>query len=254
MTDRKQREALWLFRERVYWEGFDRRRDALFDLLDALLVTGLVPSFVHLSLSALCQRGWGSAYEALADGRLDAPWLRRLGREVPLEGPRWTRWTPASGRAVTPSAAPSAASITMSRHSAGQPIVAGWSYSWLAQLSLSRDSWPAPLDVRRVPAADNPHSVAVAQIRDHAGGLPTDVVPTYVFDAGYDPVRLARALGEWDGERGAVLVRLRRDRCFYADPPVPDGPKVGRPGRQGAQFACRDQATWPTPTAHYAAQ
>ena len=139
-----------------------------------------------------------------------------------------------------------------SRHSAGQPIVAGWSYSWLAQLSLSKDSWTAPLDVRRVPATDNPHSTAVAQIQDHVATLPGEVVPTYVLDAGYDPVRLARELGELDGERVAVLVRLRRDRCFYADPPTPTGPKVGRPGRHGAKFACRDATTWPEPTAAYA--
>lgn len=48
MQDWKQRVAVWLFRERVY-HTFERRRDALFDLLDALLVAGLVPSFVHLS-------------------------------------------------------------------------------------------------------------------------------------------------------------------------------------------------------------
>jgi hypothetical protein len=104
-----------------------------------------------------------------------------------------------------------------------------------------------------VPAADNPHSTAAAQIRDHVATLPAEPVPTYVFDAGYDPVRLARELGELDGEqRVAVLVRLRRDRCFYADPPAPTGPKVGRPGRHGAKFACRDETTWSEPTACYA--
>ena len=41
--DRTYREALWLFREQVY-HAFDRRRDALFEVLDALLVTGSAPS------------------------------------------------------------------------------------------------------------------------------------------------------------------------------------------------------------------
>jgi len=61
MEDRTQREALWVFRERVY-HAFGRRRDALCELLDALLVAGLVPALVHLSLAGLFRRGWGSAY------------------------------------------------------------------------------------------------------------------------------------------------------------------------------------------------
>jgi hypothetical protein len=37
-----------------------------------------------------------------------------------------------------------------SRHSAGQPIVAGWAYQLVAGLSFERDSWVSPLDARRV--------------------------------------------------------------------------------------------------------
>lgn len=36
-----------------------------------------------------------------------------------------------------------------SRHSADQPIVARWSYRWIAQLGSPHDSWIAPVDVRR---------------------------------------------------------------------------------------------------------
>jgi hypothetical protein len=51
-----------------------------------------------------------------------------------------------------------------SRHSAGQPIVAGWAYQWIAQLSLTRDSLTVPLDVRRVHPRESAAAVAVAQI------------------------------------------------------------------------------------------
>jgi len=45
-----------------------------------------------------------------------------------------------------------------------------------------------------------------------------------------------------------VLVRLRSDRCFYADsPPRPPG-AAGRPRRHGAKFNYADSATWPAPT------
>jgi len=60
MQDRRQREALGVCREPVY-RALVRRRNALFELLDAMLVASAVPSFVHLSLARLFQRGWGSA-------------------------------------------------------------------------------------------------------------------------------------------------------------------------------------------------
>ncbi len=37
-----------------------------------------------------------------------------------------------------------------SRHSAGQPIIAGWAYQFIAELNFVRESWTAPVDVRRV--------------------------------------------------------------------------------------------------------
>jgi len=42
-----------------------------------------------------------------------------------------------------------------SRHSAGQPIVAGWAYQWIARLGFARESWTAPVDVERVPPTKN---------------------------------------------------------------------------------------------------
>ena len=80
--------------------------------------------------------------------------------------------------------------------------------------------------------------------RDDGDGGP---VPLFVFDAGYDSAQLTLDLAE---ARVAVLVRLRADRCFYADPPpAARSPKGGRPRRHGAKFNFADPATWPTPTA-----
>ena len=52
-----------------------------------------------------------------------------------------------------------------SRHSAGQPIVAGWAYQLVAQLGFERDSWVAPVDARRVRPAENTDETAAAQVR-----------------------------------------------------------------------------------------
>jgi hypothetical protein len=61
---------LCAFRSRLYG-CFRRRVDALFELCDALLTAGSVPSPVHLSLVPVHRRGWGSLYAALEKGRID---------------------------------------------------------------------------------------------------------------------------------------------------------------------------------------
>jgi hypothetical protein len=140
-----------------------------------------------------------------------------------------------------------------SRHSAGQPIVAGWAYQWLAQLSFTRDSWTTPLDVRRVHPRENAHTVAVEQIMTLVGQRPRSAAtPLFVFDAGYDSAHLTQGLAEVPV---AILVRLRADRCFYADPPsATPSPKGGRPRTHGTKFACKDSATWPATSAEHVAE
>ncbi len=124
MSDRSQGEALWLVRERVYHEGFERRRDALFDLIDALLVRGSVPAFVHLSLAQLFRRGWGSAYDALADGRLDEPILREIVGSFPLDdgAPLYALVTRVRPRCDAECSPQRGLYYSASRQSAGQPI------------------------------------------------------------------------------------------------------------------------------------
>src|SRR5918995_5514692 len=241
------------FRAGVY-QRFGSRRDALFEVLDAAMVAGLVPSLAHLSLMAAHRRRWGSLYDALAVGTLDAPALRELVGRWPLDDgqPIYALDTSVWPRDDAETSPGRGYHYSASRQSAGQPIVAGWSYGWLAQLSFTHDSWTAPLDVRRVAPTDDAHAIAAEQIRDLLGRRPADGhVPLCVFDAGYDPETLARELGDLDGERVAVLVRLRSGRCFYADPPPRPKGQVGRPQRHGAKFTCADEQTWWEPTAEH---
>src|SRR3954447_21691448 len=79
-----------------------------------------------------------------------------------------------------------------SRHSAGQPIVAGWCYSWLVGLSPGSDSWTAPLDAGRVPAGEDPNLVVAEQIRQVLPPLgPLPVGALFAFDGGDQPVQLS---------------------------------------------------------------
>jgi len=117
-------------------------------------------------------------------------------------------------------------------------------------LSFTRDSWTAPRDVRRVHPRENAHTVAIEQITTLIAQRPLSrATPLFVFDAGYDSAYLTQTLAEIPV---AILVRLRADRCFYADPPpATPSPRGGRPRRHGAKFACKDPATWPAPTAEH---
>lgn len=229
-----------------------RRADALVDLADALLsAQAPVTSLPHLSLEPAHRRGWGSLYAALARGRIDAERLRDLLAGHPLAGGQptyavdvttWPRCdaecSPERGYYYHPS-----------RHSAGQPIIAGWAYQWIAQLGFARESWVAPTDVRRVHPTENANAVAAEQVKALTRRLPPEgAVPLFVFDAGYDPVQLQQGLADC---RAAILIRLRAGRCFYADPPKAAPKKNGRPRRHGPKLDCGDPSTWPAPTAEH---
>ena len=251
-------DALRTFRLSLY-ECFHRRKDALFELADAILsADGAAPSPAHLSLQVPHRRGWGSLYAALDRGRIDAQALRRLLAHHPLAGSEtpvyavdvsvWDRCdaecSPERGFYYHPS-----------RHSAGQPIVAGWAYQFIAQLNFVRESWVAPMDVERLRPAQDANQVATEQLRAFVRLLveneeERDATPLFVFDAGYDPVKLQQGL---EGCPCQILVRLRAGRRFYGDPSLSDPPAhVGRPRRHGPKLKCNDPSTWPEPSAeHY---
>ena len=70
-------QELQAFRSKLY-DCCTRRRDALFELVDALLTADSIPSLAVLSLEPSHRRGWGSTYAALATGQVDAEGLRTL--------------------------------------------------------------------------------------------------------------------------------------------------------------------------------
>jgi hypothetical protein len=231
------------------YDCFDRRADALFDLVDAMCAPVAVAGVAYLSLAPGARRGHGAGYAALSAGRIDEGMLADVLAGFRPQGWRpdfavdtsvWARCdaecSPERGYYYHPS-----------RHSAGQPIVAGWCYSWLVALSAGADSWTAPLHARRVCVGQNPNMVAAAQIREVLPRLgPLPAAPLFAFDGGYDPVQLSVELG---GTPAQIVVRVRDDRSFFGRPPPRLAGRCGRARRHGPKFGCADPGTWPGPDA-----
>ena len=254
-------DALLTFRHSFY-ECLHRRKDALFELADAILsADGTAPSPAHLSLQASHRRGWGSLYAALRRGRIDEQALRELLARHPLAGTQGESSVYAVDTSVWPRCDAEASPergyyYHPSRHSAGQPIVAGWAYQFVTQLNFVRESWTAPMDVERVLPGQDAHVLAAEQVRSILLGRRRSLCeggsaasPLFVFDAGYDPVKVQQGL---EGSPCQILVRLRAGRRFYGDPSLCDPPQnIGRPRRHGPKMKCSDPSSWPEPSAEY---
>lgn len=234
--------ALIAFRTGLYG-SFTRWADALFELSDAVLCSPApISSVPALSLEPAFRRSHGSLYKALDQGVVDTDRVRDL-----LVAHRPADWPAVF--AVDASSWPRCDAETSpergfyyhpSRHSNGQPIVAGWSYSWISQLSWARDSWTAPLDARRISPTQNSTDVTASQVADLVGRLDANSpTPTFVFDAGYDPIALTDALST---VRANIVVRIRADRVFHTDPTAAAPGTIGRPRRHGTRFGLAESA------------
>ncbi len=114
-------------------------------------------------------------------------------------------------------------------------MIPGWPYSVVAALEPGRTSWTAVLDAIRLGPDDDEAEITAGQIRDvitrviDAGHWREGDPPVLViFDAGYDPMRLAYQLADLPVE---VLGRLRSDRVLHFPVPAASpAPTAGHPG------------------------
>jgi hypothetical protein len=232
-----------------FYDCLTARPDVLFELLDGLCSPVPVDGVAHVTLAAGSRRGHGSAYAALSHGGIDADLLGDvLAAHRPADWPAdfavdvttWARCdaecSPGRGFYYHPS-----------RHSAGQPIVAGWAFLWIAGLSASADSWTAPLHAHRLAVDDNSNTVAVARVRALLPRLePGPVTPLFVFDAGFDPVQLSVGLSDVDVQ---AMVRIRDNRKFFTPPHHANqgGPAVPAATATGSPAPTRPPDRHPTP-------
>jgi hypothetical protein len=139
-------ERLRAFRHEIY-TTFGCRRDALVELLDALLTSPVIEHPVHLSLAPGFQRSWGRMYDALNAGTMPLPRLEHLVAEHPLETS--TAWYAVDASLWPRNDAHTSAERGYSYHhqrpSHDESLIAGWNSSWLVQLPERCSRWTAKL-------------------------------------------------------------------------------------------------------------
>jgi hypothetical protein len=247
MTASTALETLRDFRQAVY-QTLGHRKDTLFELLEAALVSPGPANLVHLSLAPPFSRQWPSACDALADGQVSPAHGRALLHAYLLDPPPPARplWAGDGTVWPRPAAATSPARTYGHFASPGIPqdsLIVGWEYEWLFALPAGGGSWVLPLDLhRRAPGAGTPTELAIGQLRAAWAHRPAAAArPVALYDSQYDPTQFARA-----GLAVDVLVRLRTRRKFFGPP----GPYRGRGPRpkHGHVFKLWDEATHPSPT------
>ena len=163
----------------AFYACLERRADALFAPTDASLTAGPRPALAPRSLTAPHRRGWGSLYAASPDGRVGVEALRSLlvayapAAAQPVYAVDVRIWP----RNEAETSAERGYHSHPARHLDGQPIAKGWAYRWIARLDFARDSWTAPVDVRRVLPTENAAGVAVAQVKARCQRLRPTAAP-----------------------------------------------------------------------------
>jgi hypothetical protein len=244
----KQLNILIEFRQAVYQWGFTKRRDAMFELLDALLLRGPVRSFARLSLCLTMQRQWPSLYAAIEEGEIDVNWLRSfLASQIPGQGLQIfaldsTAWPRPSGRTLPdrqyiyhPTGAVDGGLVTI-----------GYPYSLLDWVPAAPQSWALSVDVKRVPIASTAIAQGVQQIKDlvkarqaYCTGL--DII---VADQSYGNHKFFQPL---QGQACGVLAALRPNRVLYRAPTASEQRHMGRKKKHGQRLVFKDPDTWAVP-------
>ncbi|NER00933.1 MAG: transposase [Cyanothece sp. SIO2G6] len=235
-------DRLRSFRQEIY-DSLGAARDALFDLMDAILTTPSLPSLVHLSLSPVFQRSWPSVYAALRDGRpprnrLMRQYIEQIPTEVqPILVGDHSAWP----RADAPTLQERSYVHTPTAIGSHPPVSLGHSYSTIAWIPEGSGSWALPLRHARISSFETPSQRASFQLKQVVRHL--SVRPIAIYDREYGNANFAQHTKDVESD---VLVRLAPNRCLYGAPPPYCG--RGAPRKHGHKFKLNAPATWPQPT------
>jgi hypothetical protein len=232
------------FRQAAY-ASLGQGRAALFDLLDAVLVSPAVNSYAELACAPVFRRRWASLYAALQDGQPDRAALLRL----------YVQHLPRGGRLVVAGdhtdwprlSAPTLPDRTVvhapTKIFGNRPITIGYDFSTLAWVPEAQGSWALPLLFERISSAQTPHAQGADQLRrlvQVAQGQQIRLVS--LWDSEYGCAPFVKATADIAADK---LLRLRPNLCLWGPPPPYRG--RGRPALHGPVFNLRAPLTWGRP-------
>jgi hypothetical protein len=255
MTTTAPLQLLQTFRHKLLGV-FSRRADALFELIDALVLTLDPRSPVELSLSPAFRRRFSMVYDALRNGQIEPDRARQLLAEAEPSEALTIAGCAVYSVDTTVDLRPDAKTLpdrSKVYSTCQKKAVPGHQYSWLGRIVSQAPAWFAPRDVERVTTRDTPAAVAARQVlRLTATLVVAGMLSVVVADSGYAKAPFLTAFVGLTSL--CVLVRLPCNRVLYGVPLPPvihpaTGKRVkkGRPPVHGAKFRLK---TPPAPQHH----
>ena len=231
------------FRQSAY-TLLGKGKDAIFDLMDAVLASPRVNSFVELSLSPVFRRAWSSLYASLRSSRPQRRQLMKLGIEQMPTEPRpllagdHTAWPRSYARTLRDRTIEHQPTLI----AGNKPIAVGHGFSTIAWIPEAQGSWALPLRHERITSFETPLSRAAFQLKQVCKHLPVRPIATYDSEYGN-----ASFVKQTAGIEADLLLRLRGNMCLWGAPPPYSG--KGRPKVHGSKFKLADFSTWASPVA-----
>jgi len=230
------------FRHGVH-DSFRKAKDAMFNLVDALLTEDRARSFPELSLSPFYERKWSSLYASLKDGDIDQERLRRVfvtHMPRPIDGSDLWLAIDASGiaRPKSVTSADRSAQHVHNLPKCEKPVTYGWQFSTVVVLPPTPSSWTYTLSQQRIATSTTAAQIAMKQLHALVPLLPPNTVS--VFDRGYDSLWFWCQCSALPSK--GSLIRLKDNRRFYRATPPPTG-KRGAPRKDGEKLQPKDAST-----------
>ncbi len=252
---------------------FERRRDALMELIDALSSTPDARSVVELSLSSFFRREYPSVYDAIVslfqpskpekadeERRVwEQKWMRLIAFYLPQPQERkfWLFGIDVVSipRPFSPTLPDRTFVYQPNPIKGNKPVTIGHQYSHLVffpeKFNDDDAPWTVPLIVRRIHSDEKATTMGAEQIDALMGDetLPWhDELCVNVEDSTYSAVTHLGPVTKQEHENLVVVARVCSNRVFYRQPPPVEGKRgSGHPTWYGERFDLKDSATWGKP-------
>ncbi len=247
---------LQAFRAAVYG-CFQKRKDAIMNLLDAVTSTGhQAKSIVQLSQASCFQRQYSSITDAIADGLPHAKWDQIMPLVYQSTASNTSQKMHRFVLDCTPNPRPFAKklpdrTITHAPNPApgNKPICVGHQYSVVALLpddaQAAKKHWVVPLSAKRVQSDQKGNEVGMEQIKNMIDALDLkDRLSLSIGDSLYGTQACRVAMAKEDN--WVHLFRLNSSRNVFAPPPPAESTAAaGRKKEFGEKMKLNDPSTQP---------